>query len=86
MNVSKQITVPLCDLICCCNIPSRARTSLFKWVRVCVMLVVPLHRGATLVASLSSLLEAMSGDVFLLFVSLYCFRVLSIPSYRRGSE
>jgi len=52
---------------------------------MCVMLIISPCRGAKLVASLSSVLEAMSGVLVLwvflvvLFVSVYCFCGLSSP-------
>lgn len=61
MNVLKHILVPLCDLICHCNVPSKTKASFLKGV--CVMCIIILCREAHLVASLSSLLEAMSGVV-----------------------
>lgn len=61
---------------------------------MCVMLIIPLCKGAKLVAALSSLLEAMSGVLvfggffvcLFLFIAFMFFRPYSIPSYRRGSK
>lgn len=59
MNVLKQITVPLHKLICRCNVPLKQGLTLKKYV--CVMLLSPAGRGATVAAALSPLLEAVPG-------------------------
>lgn len=85
MNILKQITVPLCDLICHCNVHSKTSASFLKGV--CVMPVILLCRGAHLVASLSSLLEGMSGVVcYFLFVTFMFIPPHPISSCRRGNE